>query len=134
MQYMCSCYLYHCLYISLNWKFPRGLATLILFCMWILFSHCYLLQTHIEACVELLRHVQVSWSEEVEELIRGCLDVGHPACSSLKKQCRLVQLKRLLQGYEIRCFNFADVTRGWVSVWWSVCKGGGGGWGGGRVM
>ena len=69
-----------------------------------------------EACVELLRHVPVSWSEEVEDLIRGILEIGLSECSTLKRQYRLLQLKKLLQGYEIRFFNFSDIAHGRVCV------------------
>ena len=64
--------------------------------------------------MELLQHVQSDWSEEVEELVHSCLDRDHPACGSLRKQYRLLQLKKLLASYDIRDFNFANTTQGRV--------------------
>ena len=64
--------------------------------------------------MELLRHVQADWSEDVEELVQTCLGMDHPSCTNLKKQYRLLQLKKLLQSYDIRDFNFAGAIQGWV--------------------
>jgi len=68
--------------------------------------------------VELLRHVQADWSEEVEELVHSCLDRDrdHVVCGNLRKQYRLLQLKKLLASYDVRDFNFTNATQGRVRL------------------
>ena len=76
------------------------------------YSH---LQLHVTGCLELLKHLQVPWSEGVEELVEGCSKLDSPLVSVLKRQYQLLQLKKLLNGYNIRDFNFSDLDRGKVS-------------------
>lgn len=77
-------------------------------------------QLYVKGCVELLKHVQTPWSESVEELVQECLNVEHPVVAMLEKQYALLKLKKLLQGYGIRGFNFSDTSKGWVSC---TCSG-----------
>ena len=68
----------------------------------------------LSGCLELLKHLQASWSKEVERLVEECLKLDHPVVAVLRKQYRLLHLKRLLYSYDIRDFNFADISRGRV--------------------
>lgn len=78
-------------------------------------SHDYFsLQLHLTGCLELLKHLQVPWSEGVEELVEGCVKLDSPLVSVLKRQYRLLQLKKLLYSYDVRDFNFSDLGMGQV--------------------
>lgn len=80
-------------------------------------SHVTTLQLHVTGCSELLQHLQVPWSEGVEELVSECVRLDLPQVSLLKRQYRLLQLRKLLSSYSIKDFNFSDLCRG------EVCEG-----------
>lgn len=67
----------------------------------------------------MLKYVHTPWSEAVEELVQGCLKVDHPCVSTLEKQYKLLQLRKVLHNYGIRDVNFSDANYRWVSDLWS---------------
>ena len=60
--------------------------------------------------------------------MKECVLLDLPQVALLKKQYRLLQLRKLLSNYNIKDFNFSDLCKGEVCV--CVCVGGGGGGGG----
>ena len=54
------------------------------------------------------------------------MKLDSPLVSVLKRQYRLLQLKKLLGSYDVKDFNFSDLDGG--KVWWMGAEGGRG-WG-----
>ncbi len=78
-------------------------------------------QLYVTGCIEVLKYVHTPWSESVEELAQACLKVDHPHVPMLEKQYHLLQLKKLLNGYEIKNVNFSDHDSSCGRVSWMVC-------------
>ena len=54
----------------------------------------------------------------MEELVQHCLALDHSLVSTLRRQYKLLQLKKLLHKYEIRNFNFSGTKQGMVGCLW----------------
>ncbi|CAH2310520.1 Hypothetical predicted protein [Pelobates cultripes] len=61
-----------------------------------------------DAVLQIMYGAVVPWSDTVEQLVKQHLEMDHPKVKYLQESYRLMEMNKLLRGYGIRGFNFAN--------------------------
>ncbi|XP_053328174.1 kinetochore-associated protein 1 [Spea bombifrons] len=61
-----------------------------------------------DAVLQIMYGAVVPWSDTVEQLVKQHLEMDHPKVKLLQESYRLMEMNKLLRGYGIRGFNFAN--------------------------
>ncbi|KAM8961292.1 kinetochore-associated protein 1 [Pelodytes ibericus] len=61
-----------------------------------------------DAVLQIMYSAVVPWSDTVEQLVKQHLEMDHPKVKLLQESYRLMEMNKLLRGYGIRGFNFAN--------------------------